>query len=309
MISSDSHSLFVVAPNHIGMRMDALLKAKFPQCSRTYLQQLIEDGDVLLNGHSIKKRIIPKLGDQISVSFRPRPGLSVEPQEIPLDLLFEDEHLLAINKPAGMTMHPAPGSPKDTLANALLFHCKHLLPYSETLRPGIVHRLDKETSGIVIVAKHHESHAKLSQLFAERKIEKNYLAICIGYPGEKTIDLTLGRHPTKRQQMAVLDTGRRAMTSIKTLHWNGQLSLVKATPLTGRTHQIRVHLSYFNTPVLGDRLYGIPSWNRSNAVPRHLLHAYALRFIHPIFGHPVDLLAPLPKDFLHFVQTHHLYPR
>lgn len=290
------HTL-MVSSEETHLRLDKLLALRFPDYSRTYFQSLIEQGDVLVNGIALKKRISPKESDVISLYFTPRPELSLEPENIPLEILYEDEHLLVINKPAGKVIHPAPGHPQGTIANALVFHCQTLAG-TDSLRPGIVHRLDKDTSGALLMAKHPQAHAKLVTLFSQRKIEKYYLAICVGRPKEGLIDAAIRRHPTRRKEMAVdLAEGKEAKSSCRVLGYDSSLSLVEIQLLTGRTHQIRVHMKYLGCPVLGDTVYGFPSANQRFHPPRQCLHALRLSFIHPFTQHKIECLAPIPEDF------------
>ncbi len=286
----------IVSDEMIRDRLDRLLCQQFPTYSRTYFQYLIEQGFVLVNGLPIKKKDKPKIGDEIEICFQLTPEISLEPENIPLDILYEDEHLLAINKPAGMVTHPAPGHYTGTFVHALLYHCK-TLPMADTLRPGIVHRLDKDTTGVLLAAKTSEAHQKLVEMFCQRKLEKSYLAICVGTPGNGTIEAPIKRHPTKRKEMAVDPTGKAATSITNVLAFDGKLSLVEVLLITGRTHQIRVHLKHKGAPILGDPVYGSPSWNKHYDAPRQMLHAYRLSFCHPITGMKINLKAPLTEDF------------
>ena len=289
---------FTVSAEEATVRLDKLLSIHFPQHSRTYFQYLIEQGSVLVNGVSLKKKETPKVGDEIEVCFLLTPEISLEPQDIPLDILFEDEYLIAVNKPANMVVHPAPGHPNNTFVNALLFHCSSLST-SDPVRPGIVHRLDKDTSGILLAAKTATTHARLVEIFSERRIQKNYLAICVGTPKEGLIDAPIKRHPIQRKEMAVcFENGKEAKSICKVLKKNQQLSLVEIQLLTGRTHQIRVHLKHVGTPVLGDPIYGSSNANKRFNSHRQLLHAHRLHFIHPMKNIPMNLEAPIPKNFL-----------
>ena len=301
MINQLDTEQLLVAENEEGLRIDKLLAVRFPAHSRTYFQSLIEQGFVLLNGQPIKKRTIPEEGDEIEVCFQLTPELSLEAEEIPLEILYEDEHLIAVNKPAGMVVHPAPGHWRGTFANALLGHCKHL-PKMDSLRPGIVHRLDKDTSGLLIAAKTTAAHQLLIEQFSKREMEKLYLAICVGRPRNGQISAPIGRHPVHRKEMAVLADGKEAISEIQTAAFNEKLSLVLVKPKTGRTHQIRVHLKHIGAPVLGDETYGSSRTNETFGVQRQLLHAYRLSFAHPITGAPIQLTAPLPEDFKGFLQ-------
>ena len=274
------------------MRLDKFLSAAYPDFSRSYFQHLIDEGFVLVGGKKAKKRTLLSLGDAIEIAFQPTPELDVRPENIPLDILYEDEHLIAINKPAGMVTHPAPGHPSKTFANALLYHCKNLEKAGDPLRPGIVHRLDKDTSGVLLAAKTAQTHAKFTELFALRQIQKTYLAITTNKPNAETVDAPIGRHPVHRKKMTLSENGKSAITHFETLDQKNHLYLVKCTPITGRTHQIRVHLKSINAPVLGDALYG-----PKTLLPRHYLHAHTLNFIHPITSKPLHLEAPC-QDFL-----------
>lgn len=296
----ESTNFFIVSEEESGNRLDKLLSVHFPGYSRTYFQFLIEQGSVLVNGEVWKKREKPQTGDEVEVCFLYTPELSLVPQQIPLEILFEDAHLIAINKPAGMVVHPAPGHPNGTFVNALLFHCS-AIEGMDPLRPGIVHRIDKETSGVLLAAKTAEAHRKLVQLFSERAIEKKYVAVCIGCPPEGLVDLPIKRHPTRRKEMSVCPEGKEAKSIIHHLSRQGPLTVVEVDLLTGRTHQIRVHLKHLGAPILGDSLYGSACSNKKYNTARQLLHAKRLRFTHPFTRQIVDLEAPFPTDFTHFL--------
>lgn len=285
-----------VSESEAGLRLDKLLHSHFGAPSRTYFESLIEKGFVLVNGKPLKKKDKPKIGDEIEVCFQLTEEIALEPEAIPLDILYEDDHLLAINKPAGMVVHPGAGHFAHTFVHALLYHCKNL-PFGNTLRPGIVHRLDKDTSGILLAAKTYEAHQKLIELFSGRKIEKFYLAVSVGNPGDVTINAPIRRHKTKRQEMTVDEEGKEAISKVRVLKTKGDLSLIEVEILTGRTHQIRVHLKHHKTPILGDPVYGSPSANKKYGVSKQLLHAHRMKFLHPITLTPLDLAAPLPPDF------------
>jgi 23S rRNA pseudouridine1911/1915/1917 synthase len=282
------------------IRLDKLLHDRFPEYSRSYFQYLIDHKGVKRNGKSVKKREIPQVGDTITVSFLQTPEITLQPQAIPLEILYEDPYLLCINKPAGMVVHPAPGHFEGTLVNALLYHCHSLPP--QDLRPGIVHRLDRETSGVILAAKTVEAHQKLIEAFSARKMHKEYLAITIGNPGNQSFDAPIGRDRVKRKEMTVVEEGRPALSHIETLISAGDFSLVKVRPVTGRTHQIRVHLKHLKTPVLGDRVYGSEKLSSKLGVKRHLLHAHHITFIHPFLGRELTLTAPPPEDFQKWIE-------
>lgn len=300
--SDDTFDAIFVLPEEEGVRIDKLLSDRFPSYSRTYFQYLIQEGCVLLNGDLVKKRVCPEEGDEIEVCFQALPETVLKPEPIPLDILFEDEHVLAINKPRGMVVHPAPGHWSGTFVNALLAHCENLAPGSDPLRPGIVHRLDKETTGVLLAAKTRLAHQKLVEAFSERRVDKLYLAICAGRPANGTIKAPIGRHPVHRKEMTVLNDGREAISEIQTAAFNDRISLVLIRPKTGRTHQIRVHMKHIGCPILGDPIYGSDSLNHSLAPERLLLHAYRLTFPHPVTGLPIQLTAPIPDDLKYWLQ-------
>jgi 23S rRNA pseudouridine1911/1915/1917 synthase len=302
MHSIDHSDTIFVSLEEEGERIDKLLASRFPSYSRTYFQHLIDIGCVLLNGELIKKRICPNEGDEIEVCFQALPGPSLLPEKIPLNILYEDDHILAINKPFGMVVHPAPGHWSGTFVNALLAHCEHLAPSQDPLRPGIVHRLDKDTTGVLLAAKTLVAQQKLIQDFSGRKMEKTYLAICVGRPMNGVINAPIGRHPTHRKEMAILADGREAISEVQTIAFNDQVSLVLIRPKTGRTHQIRVHLKHIGCPILGDPIYGSHKANQTHDPQRILLHAYRLSFSHPITKSPLCFTAPIPEDFKPWMQ-------
>lgn len=295
--------ILLITEEEAGERLDKILARRFSAIhSRTYFQYLIDEHLVLLNGSPVKKRVKPEAGDEVEVQFAALPEINLAPENIPLAIVYEDEYLLVVNKPVGMVVHPAPGNWSGTFVNALLYHCQHLPVDPQSLRPGIVHRLDKETSGLLVAAKTLEAQQKLIELFASRQVYKEYLAICIGRPPDGEIQAPIGRHPIHRKQMAVVPNGRAATTICKTLAWNEKLSLVHVVITTGRTHQIRVHLKYKGTPILGDPLYGQSSVNHYYSVSHQLLHASTLRFKHPLTGELLTFKANLPEDMLRFIK-------
>lgn len=292
-----SETIFVT-PEEETLRLDKLLAGRFPDYSRSYFQFLIDEGCVLASGRIIKKREKLKAGDEIDICFVLTPEISLQPEDIALDILYEDEHLLIVNKPPGMVVHPAPGHPSGTFANALIHHCKNMRPKDATdLRPGIVHRLDKDTSGLLIAAKSSAAHQKLVSLFASRQIEKHYLAVCIGTPKIERIEAPIGRHQKKRQEMTVCtEKGKEATTLCRVIAEAGPLSLVSLQILTGRTHQIRVHMKHVGFPVLGDPVYGSTYKNEKYGANRQLLHAHRLKFIHPFTSALIEIEAPIPTE-------------
>lgn len=288
-----------------GERLDKVLSSRFGERhSRTYFQYLIAEGLVLVNGEAAKKRVKLQVNDEVEIHFVATPQIDVQPEAISLDLLHEDEDLLVINKPKGMVVHPAPGNWTGTFVNALLHHCRGSLSPDDQLRPGIVHRLDKDTSGVLIAAKNVIAHQRLIALFATRQMHKEYLAICLGNPGKVEVSAPIGRHPINRKLMAVLpEKGRSAVSRFSTLASNEKLSVVRVVPETGRTHQIRVHLKHLGTPVLGDSAYGNAQANKKYDAPRHLLHAELLSFVHPMTGKLMKFQAPIPEDIQTFIRT------
>jgi 23S rRNA pseudouridine1911/1915/1917 synthase len=284
-------------------RIDKILASRFTDHSRTYFQYLIENEFVFLNGKKPKKRHLLKTGDEINVFFQLSPEIELEPEQIELDILYEDEHIIAINKPYNFVVHPAVGNRSHTFVNALLYHCKNLAPGFDPIRPGIVHRLDKDTTGVLIAAKTEIAHRKLIDQFSCRSIEKNYLTICVGKPSSLSTNAPIKRHPNKRKEMTVDESGKASKTDFDILAYNEELSLVMAKPKTGRTHQIRVHLKHLKAPILGDAVYGSLSMNKKFNVKRQLLHAYQLKFTHPITKEKFKITAPIPDDlkkFMHF---------
>lgn len=305
-MSNSQNEIFCVEAEEADIRLDQLLVKRYEgRYSRTYFQKLIEEGMVLINGAPVKKRTKPAIGDEIEVEFQLTPEISLLPEAIPLEILYEDNDLIVVNKPAGLVVHPAPGNWSGTFVNALLYHLKQAPPEGD-LRPGIVHRLDKDTSGCLIAAKNSFAQRKLIESFASREIYKEYHAITIGSPGNRLIDEPIGRHPKNRQKMAVVEGGRQARSHTTVEGKNAEFSLVKVILETGRTHQIRVHLSHVGAPVLGDALYGRPQVNERCAVGRQLLHASAVRFPHPVSGKTVEVKAPLPKDFTIFLEQYRI---
>ncbi len=295
---NDSEIIFI-EQNDDSLRLDQLLAAKFKGVySRTYFQKLIEQGLVLVNGNPAKKRIIPVTNDEIEVEFAAEPTSEILPENIPLNVLYEDDDIIVINKPSGFVVHPAPGNWSGTFVNALIYHCKDL--QNSGLRPGIVHRLDKDTTGVLIAAKNTYSQSRLIESFSKREVKKLYLAIALGNPGKQEIKAPIGRHPVHRQKMAIVETGREALSYVETLSVKEKLSLVQIDIKTGRTHQIRVHLSSINAPVLGDALYGNKSTNEKFQAKRQMLHASSLKIMHPRTGVEMEFHAPLPEDFRPF---------
>ena len=298
---------FTVEQSLPSERLDVFLRTKFPAVSRGAMQRLIEQGHIRVDDKPVKPTHSPRAGEKIEVHWPEARPAEAQPEEIPLDILFEDKSLLVVNKPAGLVVHPAAGHEEHTLVNALLFHCKGSLSgIGGVARPGIVHRLDKETSGCLVVAKNDETHIALSEQFANRVVKKVYHAIVCGeVPREAgEIHAAIARHPTHRKRMAVHDDsdGRAAHTSYRVLEKLNHATLVEAQIHTGRTHQIRVHFQHLGHPVVGDDTYGSTKNKRlkelaNYAAPRVLLHAKELSFVHPRTQKPLKFSAPLPDDF------------
>jgi 23S rRNA pseudouridine1911/1915/1917 synthase len=279
------------------MRIDHYLVTALPDFSRSRLQQLIRAGLVRLNGESTRPRQLVQAGDQIELTNPPPEKIETRPKAIPLEILFEDNDLIVINKSAGMTVHPGAGHQEHTLVNALLYHCPTLSGIGGKERPGIVHRLDKETSGCLVAAKNDLAHRDLSKQFAERTVEKIYLALVAGKLRKQrgVIEKKIARHPVHRQRMSVASPrGREAITEYRVLQSNEQTSLIECRLHSGRTHQIRVHLHHLGHPVLGDKIYA-PRFAKN--FPRQILHAWKLGFHHPRTGEWKNFEAPLPDDF------------
>jgi 23S rRNA pseudouridine1911/1915/1917 synthase len=288
-------------------RLDTYLRGKFPAVSRGAIQRLIEQGHIRVNGRTVKPTHTPRAGEQVEVHWPEARAAEAQPEEMALDVLFEDKTLLVLNKPPGLVVHPAAGHEEHTLVNALLHHCEgQLSGIGGVARPGIVHRLDKDTSGCLVVAKSDETHLALSIQFATRKVEKIYHAVLCGeLPRDQgEIRAAIARHPSHRKRMAVDDdAGREARTGYRVLERLQGATLVEAVLHTGRTHQIRVHFQFLGFPLVGDATYG----NRQNqyladltsyTAPRQMLHSFRLAFIHPRTGKRVSFEAPRPEDFL-----------
>lgn len=282
-------------------RLDAWLAAQRPELSRARVQDLIKSGQILLNGRSCKPSHGARPGDRLEVRLPAVRASNALPEDIPLEVLYEDGDLLAVNKPAGLVTHPAPGHDTGTLVNALLHHCRDLGGIGGERRPGIVHRLDKDTTGVLVVAKNEAALKNLVEQFKNRQVHKEYLALVWGLltPAAGTIETLLGRSTHDRKKMSARPVrGRVAVTHYETLEtWPG-LSLLRIRIETGRTHQIRVHMAHLGHPVVGDRQYGRP---RNIPLPapveRQLLHAQSLSLAHPRTGGPLNCQAPLPPDF------------
>ena len=281
-------------------RLDVFLSECLPNISRSRLKKLINDNRVMVNSKPRSAGYKVRTKEKIEIEIPLIEPLKTTSENIPLNIVFEDEYLLAINKPAGMVVHPAPGHYTGTLVNALLYHCNDLSGIGGVERPGIVHRLDKETSGLVLVAKTEATHKALALKFKKREIKKEYLSFVKGNvkKNKGSIESLIGRHKTHRKKMiAVRNNGRSACTHYEVLQRFKNYTYIKLQPETGRTHQIRVHMASINHPVIGDKLYGGKNPNLGNfKMERHALHACQLEFKHPILEKPLSLRASLPTD-------------
>jgi 23S rRNA pseudouridine1911/1915/1917 synthase len=293
---------------HDGLRLDRALSELMPEHSRSFLARLIEEGRVTVDGRSAAK---PSLrvaaGQEVEVDVPPPEPATVEAQDVPLTILFEDADLVVIDKPAGLVVHPAAGHRDQTLVNALLFHVRDLSGIGGELRPGIVHRLDKDTSGVMIIAKNDETHRRLSEAWGTDAVRKEYLAIVYGtpQPAKGVIDAPIGRDPRERKRMAVVAGGRRAVTEYEVVEPLRHVALVRCRIRTGRTHQVRVHLKHIGHPIVGDPLYSGPQWRgipdkrlqkAIGSFERQALHAARITIPHPRTGEAVTFAADMPAD-------------
>jgi len=275
-------------------RLDKYVCAQIPELSRSQVQKLIAEGNITVKGQKAKPGLRLNIGDKIDIAIPPTPPQELKPEAIPLKIIYEDDDLLVVDKPAGLTVHPAPGHPAHTLVNAILAHFPHLADIGDTLRPGVVHRLDKDTSGVMLVAKNSAAQANLSKQFKSHAVTKAYLALVKGKlePEEGIIEADIGRDPRNRKKMAVVAQGREARTDYRVVKYFGNYTLLEVMPETGRTHQIRVHLAAIGFPVVGDKVYGVKSPHLS----RQFLHASRLSFKLPSSGEYVEFESELPED-------------
>ncbi len=286
-------------PEARGGRLDRAVADQLPTYSRSAITQWIRDGRVRVDGAVLPAKHRVGGGEQVEIVVPPPRPATVEPEAIPLDVIFEDPHLVVVNKPTGLTVHPGRGQPDGTLANALVHHFRGLPELIGSDRPGIVHRLDKDTSGVIVVAKTEAAQRTLSQAFADREIDKTYLACVHGIVQEESgeIDAAIGRSPKHRTLMTLREDGRAALTRWSVERRLPRHTLVACKPVTGRTHQLRVHLLSLHHPIVGDRYYGWRSAAGDAEALRLLLHAHRIAFAHPVSGDRVAFEAPLPADF------------
>lgn len=313
MTEQEAPSLaFAVAEDDAGARLDAFLAARIEGWSRARLQRLIEDGDVLVNGSTAKSSYKLRAGDEIEVELTPPPSANFAPEDIPIEIVYEDDEVVVVNKPAGLIVHPAAGVQGGTLANALAFHFQKLSKLS-TVRPGIVHRLDRDTSGLMVVAKTETAHENLQDQFRARTVFKSYVALVHGRVKEEKgqIDQPLARDPRNRTRMAVVRAGRTALSIYRVSKRFDRFTLLDVEIKTGRTHQIRVHLAFIKHPVVGDETYGAGRDNtitdprlraRIKTLGRQFLHAQTLGFHHPRTNEWLRFTAPLPEALAQFLE-------
>jgi 23S rRNA pseudouridine1911/1915/1917 synthase len=311
-VPSETSQTFLVGESDAGQRLDRVVALRHPELSRTRVQELIDAGLILLDGRPAKGAQKLRADQRVEVEARQRPPVHAEAESIPLEVLYEDEDVIAVNKPAGMTVHAGAGNSGGTLVNALLGRGQPLSQSNDLLRPGIVHRIDKETSGVLVVAKNDAAHAKLGEAFRHRTVKKTYLALVQGVLSQASgrIELAIGRDPKRRTRMAVvrktatgaaLRTARQARTDWRVLARIDSTTLVEVQLHTGRTHQIRVHFSALKHPIVGDTLYGAAEHLHVGnivlpALGRNFLHAAKLGFSHPRTGAWLELRAPLPVE-------------
>lgn len=291
---------FVVEADWDGKRLDLFTSEQYTDISRSNIQKLIKENRILVNSKKEKASYKVSTGDLVTVAMPEPKELLIEAQDIDIEIVYEDDDLLIVNKPQGMVVHPAPGNPDKTLVNAIMYHCKgKLSSINGVIRPGIVHRIDKNTSGLLVVAKNNNAHKKLAEQFAVHSITREYEMICSGRVDwdKKTVDTLIGRNPKNRLKMSVIKSGgKRSVTHFEVLEDLSGFTYMKATLETGRTHQIRVHSSYLKHPIIGDNIYGYPIKKFAH-LEGQMLHARKLGFIHPTTGEYLEFTSDLPDYF------------
>ncbi len=285
---------------YVGLRIDKLLSTEFPEYSRSYIQKLLDDNDILVNHNNIKSNYKVRLNDLIELNIPEPELLEIVPENIPIDIVYEDDHIIIVDKPKGMVVHPAPGHTSGTLVNALMYHCKdNLSTINGVIRPGIVHRIDMDTTGLLLICKTDEAHRVMSDKFKVHDINRVYTAICYNHfnDDEGTIDKPIARAKNDRKKMAIdMTNGREAITHYKVIEQlKYNFSLIECRLETGRTHQIRVHMAHINHPLLGDEVYGPKS--KPFKTQGQTLHAGILGFVHPITNEYVEFKSELPDYF------------
>ncbi|CCJ33399.1 RluA family pseudouridine synthase [Caloramator australicus] len=293
---------FLVESNDVGKRIDVFLSEKIEDMSRSRIQKLIEDNKIKVNAKEIKSNYKIKNGDEITVEVPKPVMLQIQAEDIDIDILYEDDDIVVVNKPQGMVVHPAAGNYTGTLVNALLKKCRTLSSINGVIRPGIVHRIDKDTSGVLVVAKNDYAHQHLAEQIKEHTVKRVYIALTEGVikQDQGTIDKPIGRHPIHRKKMAVIENGKRAVTHFKVLERYKENTLVEARLETGRTHQIRVHMAYIGYPLVGDPVYGFKKQKFN--LKGQALHAMVLGFIHPRTGEYMEFSSPLPDYFQNLIE-------
>lgn len=295
-IRMESKLIIDVPDEETGERIDSFLSGK-TDFTRTRIQQLIKDRNITVNGKPTKSSYKIEENDEIAIEVPEVETTEIKPENIKIDIVYEDSDIAVINKQAGLVVHPAHGHYSGTLVNAILYHIKDLSGINGEIRPGIVHRLDKDTSGLIVIAKNDKVHTALTEMFQEKKIRKTYLAILKGKlnKSEGKIVTQIGRDKNDRKKMTVIDDitkGKNAITNYRVISQNNLFTLVKVNIETGRTHQIRVHMRYLGYPILGDSVYG-----RKDNEKRQMLHAYKLEFLHPVTGRQMEFTGEIPEDF------------
>lgn len=295
-IRMESKLIIDVPDEETGERIDSFLSGK-TDFTRTRIQQLIKDRNITVNGKPTKSSYKIEENDEIAIEVPEVETTEIKPENIKIDIVYEDSDIAVINKQAGLVVHPAHGHYSGTLVNALLYHIKDLSGINGEIRPGIVHRLDKDTSGLIVIAKNDKVHTALTEMFQEKKIRKTYLAILKGKlnKSEGKIVTQIGRDKNDRKKMTVIDDitkGKNAITNYRVISQNNLFTLVKVNIETGRTHQIRVHMRYLGYPILGDSVYG-----RKDNEKRQMLHAYKLEFLHPVTERQMEFTGEIPEDF------------
>lgn len=288
--------IHIVSEEEANERIDKIISKLENEWSRNQVQQWIKDGHITVNGKTVKTNYKGAAGDEIEITIHEPEEIDVDPEEMDLDIYYEDSYVLVVNKPRGMVVHPSPGHTTGTLVNGLLAHCKDLSGINGMLRPGIVHRIDKDTSGLLMVAKNDVAHESLAKQLMEKSVTRKYYAIVHGnIPHDYgTIDAPIGRDPKDRQSMAVVDNGKEAVTHFRVLERFNKYTFIECQLETGRTHQIRVHMKYIGYPLVGDPKYGP---RKTINFGGQVLHAGVLGFKHPITGEYLHFEAPLPDDF------------
>ncbi|PHU41445.1 RNA pseudouridine synthase [Pseudobutyrivibrio ruminis] len=292
----DESLIVIEEPSDAGIRIDKFLASAIPDKSRSHYQKAIDNGLVLVNGKTVKSKYQTRLGDEIVISIEPVKEIDILPEDIPIDILYEDNDVIVVNKPKGMVVHPAPGHYSGTLVNALMYHCKDSLSgINGEIRPGIVHRIDMNTTGSLLVCKNDKAHNDIAAQIKVHSVNRIYKGIVIGNFKEEegTVDAPIGRNPKDRKKMAVVPNGREAVTHFTVLEQFKGYSYVQFKLETGRTHQIRVHMAHIGHPLLGDDVYGKPVKNLEGQT----LHAQTLGFMQPTTGEYVEVNAPLPSYF------------